>query len=171
MNAPPLLDDLYFDWLVGLVGDSDINKFELLLKRLYTTEFVWVVPNDDNRAEDGRDCRAEFADQHDIDELDNEAWFGLGCSMLELFVGLSRRLSFETDGEPRDWFWRLIHNANLHKCKNETEIDEILNKIIWRTYEPSGLGGLFPLKKPDRDQRKVELWYQLCAHLIELEYF
>ncbi len=95
--------------------------------------------------------------------------------MLEMLIGLSRRLSFDADGEPSVWFWHLIETVDLQQYndhnynnKSQRDIDEILDRIIWRTYKPDGRGGLFPLRNPIHDQREVELWYQLSAYLIEL---
>lgn len=173
MSKPPL-DELYFRWLYSQVGsvnsrDPERNYWKIL-RKLFTREFVWIVPNDDNRAEDGRDLRLDFLDEHDIRDVDPN-WMHLGCSMLELLVGLSRRLSFEAEGEPRTWFWHLMQNLGLNNYNDytpfsEQEIDEILDRVIWRTYERNGSGGLFPLKKTRKDQRRVELWYQLCAYLL-----
>lgn len=171
----PRLDELYFTWLCNLVSDTRIrnrNRTYLgLLKQLYTKEFVWVVARDDNRIEDGKDLRYEFVDQSDLGDVD-PGWIHLGCSMFELLIGLSRRLSFELDGEPREWFWELIENIGLIKYNDNRplptdEIEEILDRVIWRTYEPSGKGGLFPLKYPEEDQTKIELWYQLSAYVLE----
>jgi hypothetical protein len=94
--------------------------------------------------------------------------------MLELLIGLSRRLSFEAEREPKYWFWRLVENAGLYKIMDnelglEETIDRALEMIIWRTYESDGTGGLFPLRWPKKDQRKVELWYQLSAYVLELD--
>jgi len=87
-------------------------------------------------------------------------------------VGLSRRLSFELDGEPRDWFWELIGNLGLLKYNDNhllptDEIEEILDRFIWRTYKPDGKGGLFPLRNAKEDQTKIELAYQLSAYVLE----
>lgn len=174
MDKP--LDEEYFLWLCRQVGSVESSKipsrnYWRLLKRLYTKEFVWIIPNDDNRAEDGRNLQYEFVKENKIDDVD-PGWLGLGCSMFELLVGLSRRLSFEADGEPRDWFWHMIENIGLERYNDnahipEKEVDEILDDIIWRTYRRNGRGGLFPLRKATDDQRDVELWYQLNAYLLE----
>lgn len=92
--------------------------------------------------------------------------------MLELFIGLSRRLSFQADGEPRAWFWQLMENLDLERFNDNTQIPEeevrkILDEVTGRTYKRNGAGGLFPLKKAHKDQRDVELWYQLNAYLLE----
>jgi hypothetical protein len=93
--------------------------------------------------------------------------------MLELVVGLSRRLAFEAGGEPHYWFWRLLENIGVAGYSDDRSIPEqrirkILDGVNNRTYKRNGLGGFFPLKRADRDQRKVELWYQLSAYVLEL---
>ena len=46
-------------------------------------------------------------------------------------------------------------------------VEEILNRVVWRTNESDGTGGLFPLSRPYLDQRDVEIWSQLNAFLLE----
>jgi len=176
MKAP--LDELYFVWLCDQVGDSKVKNpartYWRVLKLLYEKEFVWFVPNDDNRIEDGKDLRYEFVDQTGLKDVDPN-WIQLGCSMLELMIALSRRLAFEAEGEPRDWFWELMKNIGLGGYTDdriptrysEKNVDEILDRVLWRTYKRNGSGGLFPLKDPKEDQREIEIWYQLNAYLLE----
>lgn len=172
------LDDLYLEWLYAQVGSVKLKRPErtywALIKQLYTKEFVWIVPNDHNRIEDGQALRDEFMDAQGWEEID-EDWMGLGCSMLELFLGLSRRLAFQTGHEPREWFWHLIKNLDLAKYTDAVkrtpevieEINDTLERIIWRTYNYDGSGGLFPLEEAPRDQRKTEIWYQLSTYLLD----
>jgi hypothetical protein len=132
---------------------------------------VWFVPNDDNRAEDGKDLRYEFIREKKLDVEDRD-WLEQGCCMLELFLGLSRRLAFETSAEPVEWFWELMENLDLSKYNDqayipEKEVDDILDRVIWRTYRRNGHGGLFPLQRTKNNQREVELWYQLSEYVLE----
>lgn len=169
------LDELYLDWLYGQVGNKKLKNpartYWSLLQQLQTKEYVWFIPNDDNRLEDGRDLRLEFAhsiDLHDLEPL----WMTLGCSMLEMLIGLSRHLNFLTGEYAEDWFWRLLGNIGLKECTDKSgfdpqTVDEILDEVIWRTYDPDGAGGLFPLKYPHKDQREEEIWYQMSAYLLE----
>lgn len=177
MTAQPL-DELYFTWLYSQVGSVRLRQrsrtYWCLLRLLYTKEFVWFVPNDDNRVEEGRNLRYEFLEDIDTHPREAGPWLDLGCSMLEMLIGLSRRLAFETDSQPREWFWEMMDNVGLRKYndanfheRHEDEIDEVLERIIWRQYEPTGQGGLFPLEHAQENQREVELWYQLNAYLIE----
>lgn len=175
MTIQPL-DELYLTWLYRQVADPDITVPSLtywkLLRHLYTTEFVWLVPNDDNRLEDGKALRVDFVYDEDLHDVDLE-WAELGCSALELMVGLSRRLAFEAEGEPHFWFWRMMENLGIHRYSDDwkrfprTHVDKILDRVMFRTYKPNGVGGFFPLKNPDKDQTQVELWYQLSAYVLE----
>lgn len=174
MNEP--LDELYLQWLYGNVANinqkSRRRTYWNLFRALYTIEFTWFVPNDDARVEDGRALRLEFMQELEIPEVDPD-WMDLGCSFLELLIGLSRRLAFETDSLAVDWFWHLIANMELSEYNDSTrfsknEIEHITTRISERTYERDGYGGLFPLRRPRKDQRKVELWYQMNAYVLEL---
>lgn len=177
----PLLEGLYFEWLYEQVADlratNENERFTRLLKLLHEKEFVWIVPNDDNRLEDGRDLRHEFIGKARIKLVESEwdsEWLHIGCSMLELLVGLSRRLAFEAEGSVHNWFWELMGNVDLIRYSDRYEfhpkvVNEVLDRIIWRNYGRDGEGGLFPLKSSRVDQRKVELWYQLSAYLAERE--
>lgn len=174
MSEP--LDELYFRWLYAQVGSVKLKNPSRthwsLLKLLHMKEFVWIIPNDDNRLEDGRDLRDEFV--YEIRHMDVEPeWMSLGCSMLEMLIGLARRLWFEDDHFQIDeWFWHLMENLGLSGFSDrggwdEQDVEDILNAVIWRIYEPDGRGGLFPLKNAQEDQREVELWYQMSEYLLE----
>ncbi len=175
MSQP--LDELYFTWLysqlVSIRFKNPSRTYWSLAKQLYTKEFIWLIPNDDNRLEDGRDLRYEFINSQEIDSVDPN-WMGLGCSMLEMIMGLSRRLSFEAEGEPRGWFWHILENLDLaqgndasYHDKYREQVDETCDRVIWRTYTRNGRGGLFPLRRAASDQRDVEIWYQLNAYILE----
>jgi hypothetical protein len=178
---PVPLDDLYLEWLYSQVcatiPKTPSKTHWKLLRQLYTKEFIWLVPNDDNRVEDGRDLRWEFIEDAGIRDAE-AGWMRLGCSVLEMLVALSRRCAFEADGTPQEWFWRLIENLDLTRFNdswyrrehNEAMIDERLNRLIYRTYSYDGsYGGIFPLHEPTNDQRDVEIWYQMSAYLLENE--
>lgn len=172
MNQP--LDELYLNWLYELIADPKVASparcFWNLATHLYKKEYVWLIPNDDNRMEDGRFLRDEFIEDLGID-VEDDIWMNLECSMLEMMIALSRRLSFVGEGEPRDWFWHLIDNLDLHISDRQkfptSRVEEIINTVIWRTYNRDGSGGLFPLRNPKRDQRDVEVWFQLNSYLLE----
>lgn len=175
------LDDLYLEWLYDQVVTPkwhDCRTYWFLMRDLYSKEFVWIVANDDNRVEDGRDLREEFRDSLCADHLDPD-WRQLGCSVLEMMVALARRLSFEDDRmNVVEWFWQMLENLRIAEFddpfyssggRSEDVVDHILENLVWRNYKPNGAGGLFPLRTFDEDQTCVEIWYQMNAYLLELE--
>lgn len=179
MSEP--LDELYFKWLYKQVAEPAIQERNLtywrVLKILFEKEFVWIddVVNDENRIGDGKALRTEFVESQGwtVSDVDSN-WITLGCSMLELMVGLSRRLEFLADGTPHYWFWVLMENIGLVRFNDQKRlprrhIDDVLNDIIFRNYGSSGLGGFFPLQYPKEDQRDIELWAQMNEYVLELQ--
>jgi hypothetical protein len=170
------LDEEYFVWLysqVGSVKNRNRSKtYWTLLRLLFEEEFTWTdIVMDENRAQDGKDLRIDFLHTTGRPEVDS-SWLDIGCSFLELLIALSRKLAFEADGQPSDWFWILIANLGLHECTDARPpdpriVNEILDKVTKRDYSPNGAGGLFPLEYANEDQRDVELWYQAQAYLLE----
>lgn len=144
------------------------KKFKDLFSILHDKEFVWLVPNDDNRIADALEVRAEWADENGAD-----ANFA-SASFLEVLIALSRRMAFMTDEDAEGWAWRFLVNLGLDDktdrllSKDEREVDEILDACIWRTYKKDGRGGFFPLQRPHRDQREVEIWYQMQDYVGEI---
>jgi hypothetical protein len=174
------LEELYFTWLYRQVANPDIADPSLtywkLLKELFTKEFVWLIPNDDNRIEDGKDLRIQFAHEEGLDAVEDieVEWAELGCSVLELMIGISNRLTFEAGATTHYWFWKLMENLGINRYSDDwrlprRHVEKILDRVIFRNYRADGQGGFFPLKHPDQDQRKVELWYQMAAYILELE--
>lgn len=173
----PTLDDRYFEWLYSQIGAvrnrNPARSYWKFARQLYVKEFVWLIPNDDNRMEDGKELRYEFLNERGIDRADPE-WMSLGCSVLEMLIALARRASFETDEAPGEWFWRFIINMGIfghtddhYSDATTREVDDAIDVFMFRNYSPSGKGGLFPLTHAAEDQRRVELWYQLAAYLQE----
>jgi hypothetical protein len=162
------LDYDYFDWLVAQIHTPANNRtYNELFSRMHNTEFVWTVPNDDNRLRDGLALRSEFLNgsRRRLDVV--------GVSILEVLIALSRRVAFTAGGDAEHWAWRLIKNLRLNKAydpltdEKALKVDDTLYALIWRTYASNGRGGLFPLKRPNYDQTKQEIWDQMNAYIIE----
>jgi hypothetical protein len=178
MTVDGTLDERYLTWLVRQIEPvTNLNPARshwVLCSEMYKKEFTWFIPNDDNRLYDGLDLRQEFVDEEEGGDAP-EIWLSEACSFLEMIIALARRMAFEsTPLEPDYWFWRMMENLNLRIYVDEVYdddvrilIDDILNRVIDRTYHADGSGGLFPLNHPGKDQREVELWYQSQQYLME----
>lgn len=172
--SDPLAED-YLRWLEPQIRDKHGNPNRTywdLLIIMHEKEFVWLIPNDDNRLVDGLDLRVEFAYANHIR---SDALRNVGpCSFLEVLIGLSRRIAFAAGGKAPGWAWQLLNNLELHRTadpvsrRKATFVNDVLDTVIWRTYAPDGSGGFFPLNGSDEDQRQIELWYQMSAFIDEI---
>lgn len=167
----------YFQWLCGLVNLD--RGYWILARKLHDKEFYWTVPNDDNRASDGQKLRDIFEDETLYSDY---SCLSGGCSVLEMLIGLAIRIEdilYDPDNseclKAHDAFWEMLENLGLEdfddmnysRLNEDCEVDEILLNLLERTYDRSGRGGLFPLKKAREDQRRVEIWYQMSTYLLE----
>lgn len=176
------INDKYYEWLCDLIKVAYPQcSFWFLIKHLHSKPFTWTVFNDDNRAFDGKVLREQFCDEMRYNYCYED--FDEAASMLELILGLAYRCESIMVDQPdnmsvSDWFWKILHNVGLDKFTDDAyrspnwsvSLDNILNIIINRTYNRYGQGGLFPLQNTKKDQRKVELWYQMSAYLVENYY-
>lgn len=162
------IEGLYFNWLCAKVLPGDTSGYCDLMRILYKTEFVWSISGDRNREEDGLELRIDFLRETD---WENEAgWYHSPCSVFEVFIAFAKRASFQTDTPVNEWFWIFMANLRLDQYRQVSKpdiamIDRIINTFLWRIYDPSGYGGMFPLREPKHDQREVEIWYQFCEYL------
>lgn len=166
-------DDLYLEWLYDqvLVRAQRGATYWKLLRQMYQTEFTWFVPNDGNRAEDGKDLRLEWAERNGTIRAP-ENWLDLSCSFLEILVVLARRMEFDAGDTPHRWFWKLLENLGFESYHDgsgysRNYVTKRMRVVMDRLYDMHGNGGLFPLRNPSKDQRKVELWYQMSEYLLQ----
>lgn len=169
------LTEDYLRWLEPQIRETQSDRSKTywdLLSIMLEKDFHMLVPHDENRMGDGLEVRREFYSQVGGDPYDD--FYESPCSFLEVLIGLSRRLSFTAGGSAAGWAWALITNLELHKMSDPLgsrrahKVEDILNRCIWRTYQPNGLGGFFPLGWPDEDQTQVEIWYQMAAYIGEM---
>lgn len=180
------LEDAYFEWLYGQIGPlknrNPARNYWHLCRKMHETEFIWFVPNDDNRVEDGKELRQHFlrSTRYPLDDP-HGLFRDLGCSIFEMLIALAKLAAYESDRSTVEWFWRMVQNLGLDRYSDDVYgrtvgrsidegVEEVLHALNQRTYKRNGDGGLFPLVHPPTDQRDVELWYQLSSYLQEGHY-
>lgn len=167
----------YFHFLEDIAMGDD-RDYTLLLEDMHSIDFYSLVPNDDNREEDGKQLRKRFLKSGANKPL--SLCSDDPCSVLEMLIGLAFRIENDLCDSPseksvKECFWILISNLGLTWCDNysyheEGGKEDILHKIqilLDRKYHRTGKGGLFPLKHSTKDQRQVEIWYQMAEYLLE----
>lgn len=169
-------ENLYFNWLCAKVAIGNINtpseNFKKLLKLMHSMEFIWLISGDDNRAADGYELRENFIFESNI--IPPEDFFMFGCSIFEMLVAFAKRAAFMTSDTSRYWFRIFIDNLRLSDMY-DANFDhdyclDILNCFVWRLYDEKGDGGIFPMRNPKSNQKKLEVWYQFCEYLMDIDY-
>lgn len=175
------IDEIYVSWLYRMVEEAPNDwhthdtlhlgpVYSKLMEAMYRTEFVPLVDYDQNREADGIALRDRFIFETGYETT--AEFRDAPCSLLEMIIGISNRMAFNMDSPLKTVFWRLISNLGL---KTETDdyfdeprVDEILDTLNNRTYDELGNGGLFPLKKSNRDQRTLEIMFQMYEYVSEV---
>lgn len=160
----------YFMYLCSLVDHGE-EDYSGLLRQLHNMEMscdtTCIVDNDHNRIQDGINLRTRYDNEyvHEDDDV---------CSVLEFLIALAFRIEDVSGNDYVYSFWEMIENLGLIDMDDSnidpgtrSTIDDKIAILLNREYSRDGIGGLFPLDNAEEDQRKVEIWYQMQAYLIE----
>ena len=177
------LNDLYFDWMLAQVRQDSTQRdqpqsFHRLLVHLHQTIFKWSIPKDKNRAEDGRSLRRRFAIDQGIEG--QEIHLVGPCSVLEMMIALAFKCEEDFMDDPAygnrtsQWFWNMIVSLGLGGMTDKNfeyhRVNDIVQRFLDRDYESNGKGGLFTIRRCDRDLRDAEIWHQLCWYVDSILY-
>lgn len=166
----------YFDWLYDLVCGNRYSgslSYRVLLWKLHNIEFIYLIKEDKSRASDGIDLRYRFAQECKDGYL--QSCLTSPCSVLEMMVALALRCEETIMDDPQygnrtsQWFWGMITNLGLGYMVDtrfdEKTVDEIIDRFLYRKYEPNGRGGLFTIKDCEYDLRDIEIWTIMLWYL------
>ena len=161
----------YLNWLCRLVDARFYWHF--LWWKLHSMAFVWILPMDENRAEDGKSLRYLYSlervgDGVTTEEIDE--YLAGPCTVLEFLVGLARRIENDImydagsdDDRTSVWFWEMVQNLGLDRYDDEhyddIEVDDIVTKFMSRKYNEES-GNIF---KVGSGQKNMQLWDQAQA--------
>lgn len=158
--------------------DGYLSLCEILLD----TYFLSLIEFDENRAEEGKALREEWAESVCGDTFDTDL-LPYTCTMLELILVMARRMAYEMADSQYEagvgkWVMEILENAGLATFRNDyfetdpeyhgNRIKAILKDIIYRRYLHTGDGGFFPAKfYTTKDYRHMELLTQMNNYLAE----
>lgn len=168
MDEP--IEELYFDWLCAKVRLDNSQNYLELFRILHSHRFDAFHPGDENRIEDAKEYREYFLQETNLYSEVDRSWIDQECSVFEVLIAFSEKAEFQIEMSAREWFWQFMTNLNLvdyrrADSRDKQHIIDVLNAFVTRTYAPNGDGGLFPLRRPQHDQREVEIWYQFCEYV------
>lgn len=169
----------YSKWLIRQVRG---RRYTILLRLLHDTEFQWTLMPDEHRESDGRNLRRVFAEEMGCDISNSD--LNYPASFLEVVISLARAMDDCILNRPDDyptgpwtWFWEMMENCGLAAFDNDTArefpggtlktvVNDICMRVMLRLYGRDGEGGLFPIPNSPKDQRKIELWYQMNEYIL-----
>lgn len=165
----------YGDWLVKLVG-FERKGYDNLMELMHMTPFTYTVERDRNRASDGQYLRGQYFDEVRVGYAGQFDRYD--ASVLEVLVALAIRLDNEYigdpgEGHPEEIFWEMLENLGFDTPKARNAhfrmhyCYEILVYWMERRYDRRGTGGVFPMRKTRRNQKKLELWDQAMEYVSE----
>lgn len=173
-----MLETSYFQWLCDLIRvDRPDKSYYLLCGELHKYPFKWIIERDENRAIDGAILRSRYGDCAGDCLLEPDDY---SCSIFEMIIALSERMKDELMQEDDDddcskYFWEIIHNLGLDVLDDEhydekygnMDVKLAVDMINNRTFKRNGYGGMFPLNGKCKNQKKVEIWYQMMTYIDE----
>ena len=97
-----------------------------------------------------------------------------------MLIALAMRIDDDIMWQPTEsrtivWFWEMIGNLGIDEYDDEhweeptsrNMVDYILDRWLDRRFRMDGIGGIFPMREADEDQRDVEIWYQMNLYFLE----
>lgn len=173
------VQEAYFIWLYDRVFDvwdaASADSFTAVCSLMHQIAFTPLVEHDENRIAEAAGLRNDFHKQAgsmgpgELSDL-----MMPDASVFEVLVALAGRADFMVPLTQKVWFHIFIENLGLDKysdqfCRSRSTwpIERIINTFNNRAYRSNGKGGIFPLRRPREDQRRVELWYQMGAYMTE----
>ena len=163
-----ILHEQYFEWLLFKVTDpKQPREFGMMYKELASTPFEARVGRDSNLIEHCEYMRQDYYDEAEFMHQNYDIEDG-PITLLEIMVNLSIKAEDIMQGfdgvNCERWFNDMLENSGLifytdHRFSTVGARHKI-KKIIDRTYEWNGRGGLFyiPVLDEKNDLREVELW-------------
>ena len=178
-RIPLSIEEAYFHWLYDQVFEvwnpRSPESFTTVCWLMNQVVFTPLVPYDENRIADAAELRNQF--QQYAGSLGPEEISAVmlpDASVFEVLIALAGKADFMVPLSVRTWFRVFIENLKLDKysdqycqARSTWPIERTINIFNNRSYTPFGKGGIFPMRNPEHDQRKVELWYQMGAYMTE----
>lgn len=181
------IEVIYLPWLLKFVADERLmERYKHLFHKLYSTPFNHrnMKEHDFDRSMDGKNLRWRFerTHEHDISHISAVEFMEFEdkpCSMLEMLVALSLRIEESLTSDTRQgdrtgqWFWEMLTNLGIGYM-SDIKYDEgtyrrCINAFHDYSYSSDGKGCLFRARdKSVEDMKKLDIWYQMCAHINEV---
>lgn len=171
--------DAYYKWMLDKIGGTKRNgrSYVNLLSYLRFLPYVYTMPMDGNRYEDGIDLRYRYAYDNGLDQVDIASTDNYPCTIFEMLLALALRIEEDIMSDPdygdrtAVWFWEFLDNLGLTKADDmnfsSDYVSSVLERFVNREYEPNGEGSIVRINDPTKNCLEAELWMQVMWYLSE----
>lgn len=152
--------DTYYKFLLSLIGDCPDCE---LLRYLFEVNYIWTIPLDENRAQDGIDLRCLYAN---LNNLTIDIFQDKPCSMLEMLIAFANRIendfmgSAESDNTPR-WFYQMLVSLGISEDMKQFDKSRVDHALVMFFNHQIALFDIPGIEK-------LQLWDQLNNWLNNL---
>lgn len=169
----------YFNWIYDSMCDGLDKSYYKLFDFLNECQFTWIIPKDASRAIDGINFRYQYAYIYNISrEIIDSSFGNTPCSVLEMLAALAYRCentlmsNTHLGDRTAQWFWGMLASIGVSRESDDSfNVSLVQHKIyifLNRKYDRNGKGGAFTIRDRSKDMRQVDIWYQMCYYLNEL---
>lgn len=195
MNLDSLMDE-YFHWLITnfILSNDHISRKERItfttmfdldapvMDSLKSMPFIFSqdIPMDENRLLDALHLRRTYS-MH-VSNAVRKTWMENGyfeeeypVSVLEVLIALADRCDGIYLIGTHKWLYILLRNMGLFAepyilTTNMYKIGHIIRNFLEREYNSDGTdGGAFIIFDYPKDLRDIELWYQMCNYISNVD--
>lgn len=158
-------------WLNNKVSNDISAAYGQLLAILWRTEFVAEYEPDQNRMEDAKNLRDEFADSIDIENSEFLKLKTTPVRLIEIMICMSKRISdiISTEDNTAKYFWEMVASMEMQKLDdsnfNASSAQKHIDILLGHKYRRNGRGGLFFIRDigPEYNAPGLDIWSQAMA--------
>ena len=164
----------YFDWLWERSGIGP-NYLQLMVL-LYTTPYVPLLVDDENRKADGNELLHIYCEEYGYDIPPVDSGVLDECSVLEMLLAFAARINTELVGDPSEsrvglWFSRMLENLGIYQYDDAHWNREKVAKRVWCWMHKKGNPSpifLFPItskKVKEVNSQTISEWERVTLAL------
>lgn len=153
-----MMTDYYMFLLSLLEGLNDSQLYRYLLE----VDYIWTIPLDKNRAQDGIDLRCWWANSIKLTKEQYEVIFNSkACSMLEMLLAFAIRIEndFMATAEGNNtskWFYQMLISLGMSDDITNFDRGRVDHALLMFFNHQISL-----FQVPNVDISKMELWNQM----------
>lgn len=159
----------YFEWLLNKINckEYNITNYNRLLFLLYSLDYIWTVPFDENRAVDGKYLRLYYSSETNRRISDSD--YDQPCSILEMLIAFAEKADsyLYIENSTYKMFWLMLDNLGLTDMTDDNFDEEEALHVLngWLNHWGKN-SGPFPMLRADNNKGDG-IWMEFNRYISE----